>query len=250
TLEPRNLFMSTAGSTVQYQDKEAKNNETETKVSKKKTVAKNYSRHKAVAQRFPKEPYLGMEVQVLKKVSDRLVPVDPKRTIFREGDVFKVQVLYNSPGVVEFYNINPAGETIFLGRWIVEKPFVGTLIPAEGWFKFEGKEKGKDKLVVQFTPCIPNDSKVVQEVNSAYSRSIALVEEDQVKLANFSADVPVCSTDFKEKAITQEDIKYANSRSIIVMEETYTKKAYYFVPQSAYKQEGKPIVSVIEFNYK
>ncbi|MGB9874205.1 MAG: hypothetical protein ACPLRS_04470, partial [Hydrogenobacter sp.] len=182
--EPRSLFMSTAGSTVQYQDEEAKNNET----NKKKTVEKHHSKQKAVAQKSPKEPYLGMEVQVLKKVSDRLVPVDPKRTIFREGDAFKVQVLYNSPGVVEFYNINPAGETRFLGRWIIEKPFVGTLIPAEGWFKFKGKEKGKDKLVVQFTPCIPNDSKVVQEVNSAYSRSIALVEENQVKSVNFSAD--------------------------------------------------------------
>lgn len=235
----RSLFMSTAGSMVEVKDE---------KPQKKQTVST--TSNKKAKKEEVQDVYMGMQVAVYLKGENNLVPVNHRKYVFRTGQEFKVQVMYNTPGVVEFYNINSRGQKNYLGRWLVEKPFEGTLLPKDAFFKFEG-EKGKEKLLILFYPCQPHDKKVVEEIMVA-SRDIAVVKDESYKEVSLrdNINLPMCNFEDMEKRRDKDNVvTQAASRNIVVMEERTTRRVYYLVNSKDYKQ-GEPIVAVLELEHR
>ncbi|MDW8434296.1 MAG: hypothetical protein RMK35_05775 [Aquificaceae bacterium] len=233
--------MSPAGSRIEYKEEKKVREEVKPQVHRREETTKT---------KVARKQYLGMEVQVLVPSGMGLRPVDHKNHIFRTGDRFKVQVFYNSPGVVEFYNENPEGKVTYLGRWVVEQAFSGTVLPKDGWFSFKDK-KGRDKLIVYFYPCQPYDKKVVEEIYTAYSRDIGVVKDNSLSKLNIDenvyASLPMCN--FSESGRMKEDYVSA-SRNIVYMEEKTTRKTYYFVSLEDYKANNKPVIAVLEFIHR
>lgn len=230
----RSLFMSTAGSEVLYRQEEKVQGQTKP-VARKET------------HRVQPRVYYGMSVQVYAERNGRLVPVDPTRYTFRTGDRFKVKVFYNSPGIVEFVNVDPQGRENYLGKWVVEEAFTGTMLPADGYFKFTGT-KGRELLIVRFMPCAPRDRKMVEEINMASSRAITVVREAEVKPTSFSASLPACGE--MPKMENYREYITASSRGIMVVHEQVEKRTYYFVSQDSYQREGQPITAVLELKHR
>ncbi|MCX7873199.1 MAG: hypothetical protein N2327_02035 [Caldimicrobium sp.] len=237
-ISPRSLFISPTGGRIEYKEEKRAREGVKSQVHRKEETPKT---------KATKEQYLGMEVQVLVPTEMGLRPIDHKSHVFSTGDRFKVQIFYNSPGVVEFYNENPEGKITYLGQWIVEQAFSGTVLPKDGWFWFKDK-KGKDKLIIYFYPCQPQDKKVVERVYSMYSRDIGVIRDkslSKLKLdENVYTSLPICSISESEKK--REDYASA-SRNIIYVEEKTTRKTYYFASLEDYKANNKPVVAVLEF---
>lgn len=244
TASPRNLFMSPAGSKIEYREDDKKEKDI-TKVQQKEKT------NKSTAIETTRKEYLGMEVQVLIPAGIGLRPIDYKRHVFKTGDRFKVQIFYNSPGIVEFENENPEGKVSYLGRWIVESAFSGSLLPRDGWFSFDAK-KGRERLIIYFYPCQPYDKKLVEETKTAYSRDIAFVKDknidEQVTIKeNIYSSLPLC--DFSEKKRSRDEY-VSMSRDIVYKEEKTTKAFYYLAPYERYKEDKKPIIAILEFTHR
>lgn len=251
---PRSLFLSTQGSPVHVRDKEDVKAENKASVRKHAKSANN-TKTSSQAQSKSSKIYLGAELQVLVPSGNLMKPINPKTHVFKEGDMFKVQLLYNSPGLVEFVNIDRTGKERYLGKWVVEKSFEGAVLPGDGWFRFEGP-KGKDLLLVRFYPCSPNEG-IVREVRNVSSRSIGFVRDEkvgEVKVVQELSSLPAC-TDLPKKEPTGWET-YASSRSIsyvgneIVEMERKNNKLYHLVSYESYMKNREPIVTVIEFNYE
>lgn len=227
-VSPRTLFMSTAGSQVI--------------ASKKKEAQSDKTK-------LAKAPvYLGMNVQVYVPTANGMRPVNPLSHIFKTGDTFKVMAIYNTTGVVEFINIDPLGQVSYLGSWVIDKPFSGTMLPKEGWFRFTGT-KGNEKLVVRFFPCQVYDKKVVEEFNSSSSRAIQVVP-DAVQVGQVSLpELPICNYEqFQKRSVNANDV--VNSRGIIVSEEKSEKKLYYLTSYKNYVSSNEPIVAVLNLRHR
>lgn len=202
----RSLFMSTAGSTVQYEEKN----------EEKKVVSKKVATSKKTTQVSKKDSFAsGMQIQILRLTKDNsLKPVNPYSYAFREGEKFKVRVSVNLPGVIMFNNVDPQGKEAFLGAWPIERAFSAVEIPYEGFFEFYGA-KGEDKLYIIFKPCrVEKDLVSNFESRTSYSRSIRVVSsdlEEKVQLKNeVTSSLPACTTDLNY--YSEENIKPKRSQ--------------------------------------
>lgn len=247
----RSLFMSTAGSVVQYDEKK----QFKKRVSKAKSSTKLASENKFTT---------GILIQVLRLTGDNtLKPVNPYSYVFKEGDKFKVRVSVNLPGIIMFYNIDPKGKENYLGAWPIEKAFSTAEIPYEGFFEFFGA-KGEDKLYVIFKPCKVN-SEIIStfEKKTSYSRSIRLVSSDLTQKVQLKEEVhtylPPCITDinyYSEENIKKEKTQFINySRSIRFVSDE-KGSLYAFSSNNKRKmttskgEAGDIIVSVLTFKFK
>ncbi len=238
-ISPRNLFMSTAGSEVYMtQEKEQQKGN-----GKKSPNRENVKKTQEI------KPTLGMYVEVYTIKGGKPIPVDYKNHNFRTGDRFKVKVYYNSPGIVEFINIDPKGKPSYLGRYAVEEPFSGTLLPADGSFIFTDT-KGVEKLIVNFYPCRFEDKSKAKEINTVSSRSIALVKDEEYKPASFAVDLPACNMEDKRPQSVEAYV--ASSRGITVVEERTERRTYYFVSADNYlnQKSPQPITAVLELRHR
>ncbi|MEZ0343758.1 MAG: hypothetical protein ABWJ99_02990 [Caldimicrobium sp.] len=247
----RSLFMSTAGSVIQYD----KNKETKKKVSTAKPSMKYASKNNFTT---------GMQIQVLRLAGDNILkPVNPYSYVFKEGDKFKVRVRVNLPGVVMFYNVDPKGNENYLGAWPIEKAFSTVEIPYEGSFEFYGV-KGEDKLYVIFKPCQVNPEIVSTfEKKTSYSRSIRLVDSASTQKVQLKEEVhtylPTCVADinyYSEENIKKEKTQFINySRSIRFVSDE-KESLYAFSSNNKEKMTtskggvGDIIVSVLTFKFK
>lgn len=205
----RSLFMSTAGSTVQYEEKK----EAPKKVSKSK-------KNTQIAQKTTFSS--GIQIQILRLADgNTLKPVNPYKYVFKEGDKFKVRVSVNLPGVIMFYNIDPAKNESYLGAWPIEKAFSTVELPYEGYFEFYGV-KGLDELYIVFKPCrVTNDLVSDFEKKTSYSRSIRVVNSDMTEKVRLREDVmnnlPACISDVnyygeeKVKNVSSQFVSYSRS---------------------------------------
>lgn len=232
----RSLFMSTAGSEVIYKQETTVRTEKQTRVKREASTPRP-------------QVYYGMSLQVYANKNGRLVPVDFRSYTFRTGDRFKVKVTYNSPGIVEFVNIDPEGRENYLGNWVVEEAFTGTMLPAEGSFKFTGT-KGRELLIVRFFPCRPEDRDMVREINVSSSRAIQFVRDEDIKPASFGAELSACNPNRIKRHGGYSEYTTASSRSIMVVHEQVEKRTYYFVSQENYQRGEEPIVAVLEFKHR
>lgn len=236
----RSLFMSTAGSEVIYRE--------ETKTVRE--VVRKEQKERIRPKETPSpQVYYGLSLQVYAEKNGRLVPVDPRKYTFRTGDRFKVKVLYNSPGIVEFINVDPQGRETHLGRWVVEEAFTGTMLPADGYFKFTDT-KGRELLIVRFFPCVPQDRNMVREINTASSRAITVVRDEDIKPVSFNASLPACPTSGMPEERNYRDYITASSRGITVVHERVEKRTYYLMSQDSYQREGQPITAVLELKHR
>lgn len=257
----RSLFMSTAGSLTQVEDKGS----TKGKISMPKKEATSKKRTQ-VAQNTADSWSSGLQIQVLRVKGNlqeaKLEPINPNKYIFSEGERFKVRVTVNLPGVIMFYNIDPKGESSYLGAWPIEKAFTSVELPYEGYFEFYGA-KGVDKLYVVFKPCLVEStlkSQFMEKTN--YSRSIRLVQTDLTDKVNLKDEVknalPVCTADLKEytqDSVNRKIYNYATySRSIRTVYDKTDSSVYAFTSQSQRNTnrniEGDLIMHVLNLRFK
>lgn len=231
----RSIFMSTAGSVIKESPKKDQTDTRRYSVS-----SKSSKKDVIVANKGKNQWAFGIQVQVLKVApNNKLVPINPVRHIFKEGDRFKVRVSVNTPGIIGFYNIDPKGEETFLGAWPIERAFSAVELPYEGAFEFY-KTKGDDLLIIAFKPCIVTEDVKRASALSGYSRSIRYVEtelSEKLSLDNqVSESLPMCSVQrdlyteerFKEKR--SQLISY--SRSIRVVSDNVDNSIYAFSANS------------------
>ena len=179
--DARALFLSTAGTQVNYKPKtevaQAKPKtevaKTETKVIYKKVYVYR-TRHKYYrpVERASETVPAGLSIQVLKVNANGVaVSVDPSVYKFRNGDEFAVSFEANTPGYVRVYNINPSGQVNYLGTYAVPA-FMSVQLPSSGYFKFTG-ERGKEKLILELYPCKYKTTSYSENSDTS-SRSIVL----------------------------------------------------------------------------
>lgn len=238
---PRSLFMSTAQSKVIYKQPEEPGKPKQNSVTKKPT--------KPTEQEKINEVYYGMRVQIYAEKNGKPIPVNPKTYYFKTGDRFKVKIEYNTPGIVEFINIDPKGKTTYLGSWVVEHAFTGTMLPADGYFKFVGT-KGTEKLIVRFFPCNPTDKNKIREINTASSRSIAFVKEEDVQPAEVNLNLPACNFENMDSKVAgiPKTVNAVSSREIVFIQEE--KRLYYMISQEDYNKNKEPIYAVLELKHR
>ncbi len=241
-VNPRALFKSTAGSEVYVEQSQSEK-------QGPKTTARAKTKKEAPTARV--SPHLGMYVEVYSVKEGRNILVDPKRYAFSSGERFKVKVYYNTPGVVEFINVDPNGKASYLGKYVLEEPFSGTMLPADGSFVFVDT-KGKEKLVINFYPCRVDDRHKAREVNTASSRGIALVKDEEYKNTSFKVNLPTCNIEEMQPQQITVDTYVASARGITVVEEVKEKRTYYFVSSDKYSKQGttQPITAIIELIHK
>lgn len=241
-VSPRVLFKSTAGSEVYVENSRSEK-------QSPKTVTKARTRKETPSAKV--SPHLGMYVEVYAVKGGRNILVDPKRYTFSSGERFKVKVYYNSPGVVEFINVDPNGKVSYLGKYVLEEPFSGTMLPADGSFVFVDT-KGKEKLIINFYPCRVDDKNRAREINIASSRGIALVKDEEYKNVSFNLNLPTCNIQESQPQQITVDTYVASARGITVVEEVKEKRTYYFVSSDKYVEQDKvqPITAVLELIHK
>ncbi len=243
-VNPRVLFKSTAGSEVYIEQSQSEE-------QSPKTTARAKAKTKKESPTAKVSPHLGMYVEVYSVKEGRNILVDPKRYAFSSGERFKVKVYYNSPGVVEFINVDPNGKVSYLGKYVLEEPFSGTMLPADGSFVFVDT-KGKEKLIINFYPCRVDDKNRAREVNTASSRGIALVKDEEYKNTSFKVNLPTCNIEERQPQQITVDTYVASARGITVVEEVKEKRTYYFMSGDKYVEQDKvqPIIAVLELIHK
>lgn len=255
----RSLFMSTAGSTIQIQEPKA----TKDQISRPSQESSSKKRAQ-VAKKSAMKWTLGLQTQVLKvSPSGNLEPINPNKYIFREGDKFKVRVTVNSPGIIMFYNIDPKGESTYLGAWPIDKAFTSVELPYDGYFEFYGA-KGVDKLYIFFKPCQVQPTLKDQFIEkTTYSRSIRLVQTELTEKIHIKDEVrdslPICSNDLDEYSQTAIQSKISNrnfisySRSIRTVYDNADNSVYAFHTSQSQKNkmiEGNWIIQILNLQFK
>lgn len=259
---PRALFFSPAGATFSENNKPVKKEVVEVK---KKVyyhyVAKKPIYHSYAEQAsYIKDTYAGIQYQVfIKERNGAMIPVNPNRYVFHNGDKFKIRLLYNMPGIAEFIDVNPAGKVTYLGKWVVKHPFSGTEIPGSGWFYFHGRHHGTDKLVINFYPCDTSN------INSSQvaSRSIGFVPpsskiDDASYVYNSLPSCEGATTSVEQHQqnpgtvvsyIEKDTYTTVASRSISVIDDKGAAPTGYVLEKASYVNKGTPITAVIKFKY-
>ncbi|GAB6077498.1 hypothetical protein [Hydrogenobaculum acidophilum] len=265
--DARALFLSTAGTEINYQAKQnnTQNNTehvAEHKVTHKVVPHKAYAYrpryhrvyHRVALQRVSEKIPAGLSIEVLKVASNGVaIPVDPSVYRFRNGDEFAVSFESNTPGYVRVYNINPSGDVNYLGTYAVPA-FMRVQLPKNGYFKFTG-ERGEEKLVFQLYPCR-------YETNSygaSSSRDIVLTSSNGYGRVSDKVleSLPDCEPTNNGLKVGSQVVAYNDntmSRDIVLSGSnpkysSYEGGATYYVDQIDSKNV-KPITAVINFLHK